>query len=83
MFFLAATMVGWTGGDSVYRKVAAKNVRLLLVASLLILGYDANASSNYTHLDSGREFPSHLSSLPPLLKVGPKKRFRAHNLAAV
>jgi len=27
MFFLAATLVGWTGGDFVYRKVAAKNTR--------------------------------------------------------
>jgi len=25
MFFLAATLVGWIGGDFVYRKVAAKN----------------------------------------------------------
>ena len=28
MFFLAATLVGWTGGDFVYRKVAAKNIFL-------------------------------------------------------
>ena len=26
MFFLAATLVGWIGGDFVYRKVAAKNI---------------------------------------------------------
>ena len=25
MFFLAATLIGWIGGDFVYRKVAAKN----------------------------------------------------------
>ena len=25
MFLLAATLVGWIGGDLVYRKVAAKN----------------------------------------------------------
>jgi len=41
MFLLAATLVGWIAGDFVYRKVAAKNI-----ASLLILGYDATASSN-------------------------------------
>jgi len=28
MFFLAATLVEWIGGDFVYRKVAAKNVFL-------------------------------------------------------
>jgi len=28
MFFLAATLVGWIGGDFVYRKVAAKNIFL-------------------------------------------------------
>jgi len=27
MFFLAATLVGWIGGDFVYKKVAVKNVR--------------------------------------------------------
>jgi len=26
MFFLAATLVGWIGGDFVYRKVAAENI---------------------------------------------------------
>jgi len=26
MFFLAATLVVWIGGDFVYRKVAAKNI---------------------------------------------------------
>ena len=26
MFFLAATLVGWIGGDFVYGKVAAKNI---------------------------------------------------------
>ena len=26
MIFLAATLVGWIGGDFVYRKVAAKNI---------------------------------------------------------
>jgi len=26
MFFLAATFVGWIGGDFVYRKVAAKSI---------------------------------------------------------
>jgi len=26
MFFLAATLIGWIGGDFVYRKVAAKNI---------------------------------------------------------
>jgi len=26
MFFLAATLAGWIGGDFVYRKVAAKNI---------------------------------------------------------
>ena len=30
MFFLAATWVGWIGGDYVYRKVAAKNTGYLL-----------------------------------------------------
>jgi len=30
MFFLATTLVGWIGGDFVYRKVAAKNSVLLL-----------------------------------------------------
>ena len=25
MFFLAATLVGWIGGDFLYKKVAAKN----------------------------------------------------------
>ena len=28
MFFLAAILVGWIGGDFVYRKVAAKNIFL-------------------------------------------------------
>ena len=29
MFFLAATLTGWIGGDFIYKKVAAKNIFLL------------------------------------------------------
>ena len=32
MFFLAATLVGWIGGDFVYRKVAAKNIFSFVMA---------------------------------------------------
>ena len=37
MFFLAATLVGWIGGDFVYRKVAAKNIHVPNSYTFLLL----------------------------------------------
>ena len=57
MFFLAVTLVGWIGGDFVYRKVAAKNIFLFQRLCRLLWGYhfhfvDSNQASNNTVIPS-------------------------------
>jgi len=51
MFFLAATLVEWIGGDFVYRKVLPDGVLSIAIRAdfwqPLIFVYDATASSNH------------------------------------